>query len=67
MRCLVIMPFGNPDVDPAGARELELIYSQWIKPSVEELRLPGPDAAGAGEHVDPRVLRPIGAGQEVRV
>lgn len=35
MKCFVIMPFGNPRTDPANARKLELIYSQWIKPTVE--------------------------------
>jgi len=37
MKCFVIMPFGNPKVDPEQARKLELIYSQWIKPTVESI------------------------------
>jgi hypothetical protein len=38
MKCFVIMPFGNPKVDPEQARKLELIYSQWIKPTVESIK-----------------------------
>lgn len=41
MRCFVIMPFGNPKDDPQQARKLELIYSQWIKPTVESIKCPG--------------------------
>jgi hypothetical protein len=40
MRCFVIMPFGNPKADPQNARKSELIYSQWIKPTVEGIPLP---------------------------
>jgi hypothetical protein len=32
------MPFGNPDVNPERARKLELIYTQWIKPTVESVK-----------------------------
>ena len=38
MKCFVIMPFGNPKVDAVQARKLELIYSQWIKPTVEAIQ-----------------------------
>lgn len=38
MKCFVIMPFGNPKIDPEQARKLELIYSQWIKPTVESIK-----------------------------
>ncbi len=38
MKCFVIMPFGNPRTNPEQARKLELIYSQWIKPTVESIK-----------------------------
>ncbi len=38
MKCFVIMPFGNPNIDPEHARKLELIYTQWIKPAVESVK-----------------------------
>jgi hypothetical protein len=38
MKCFVIMPFGNPDLDAGHARRLELIYSEWIKPTVESIK-----------------------------
>jgi hypothetical protein len=38
MKCFVIMPFGNPKIAPEQARKLELIYTQWIKPSVESIK-----------------------------
>jgi hypothetical protein len=41
MRCFVIMPFGNSRVDPENARKLDSIYSQWIKPTVESISIPG--------------------------
>lgn len=31
------MPFGNPAINSEQARRLELIYSQWIKPTVESI------------------------------
>src|SRR5689334_15801453 len=40
IRCFVIMPFGNPQLDEHTARRLDRIYNQWIKPAVEELHLP---------------------------
>lgn len=40
MKCFVIMPFGNPKEDPQHSRKLELIYSQWIKPTVESIECP---------------------------
>jgi hypothetical protein len=40
MKCFVIMPFGNPKVNPEQARRLDLIYSQWIKPAVESIKDP---------------------------
>jgi hypothetical protein len=41
MKCFVIMPFGNPRVDVTAARRLERIYTQWIKPAVESVTVPG--------------------------
>jgi hypothetical protein len=41
MRCFVIMPFGNPKTDPDRSRKLDLIYSQWIKPTIESICPPG--------------------------
>jgi len=41
MQCFVIMPFGNPKVDPTRAQKLDAIYSQWIKPTVESISLTG--------------------------
>lgn len=38
LKCFVIMPFGNPGVDPQRARMLELLYTQWIKPAVESIQ-----------------------------
>jgi hypothetical protein len=38
MKCFVIMPFGNPKIDPEQARKLELIYTQWIKPTIESIK-----------------------------
>jgi hypothetical protein len=38
MKCFVIMPFGNPQIDTEQARKLDLIYSQWIKPTVEAIK-----------------------------
>lgn len=40
MKCFVIMPFGNPDKDSQQARKLDLIYTQWIKPTVESINIP---------------------------
>jgi hypothetical protein len=33
------MPFGDPKVNPENARKLELIYSQWLKPTVESIKI----------------------------
>lgn len=41
MKCFVIMPFGNPSVDPDEAHRLDQIYSQWIQPTVEAVPVPG--------------------------
>lgn len=41
MKCFVIMPFGNPRINADHARKLESIYSQWIKPTVESIIIPG--------------------------
>jgi len=35
------MPFGNPEKDPEKAKRLDLIYSDWIKPCVESIKIPG--------------------------
>jgi hypothetical protein len=39
MKCFVIMPFGNPEKDPEHARKLDQIYSRWIKPTVENIKV----------------------------
>src|SRR4051794_29192572 len=41
MRCFVIMPFGNPNIDPEHRRHLDLLYEDLIKPAVESARIPG--------------------------
>ncbi len=41
MKCFVIMPFGDPAVDPERAEKLHAIYSDWIKPAVESIPIPG--------------------------
>jgi hypothetical protein len=41
MRCFVIMPFGDPQADPEQARKLDQIYTNWIKPAVESVEIPG--------------------------
>jgi len=41
MKCFVIMPFGNPQVDPDYARQLDQIYLKWIKPTIESIKVPG--------------------------
>lgn len=56
MKCFVIMPFGNPSVDPEQARKLELIYSQWIKPAVESIKC-GTDETISCHRAD-KTLRP---------
>lgn len=56
MKCFVIMPFGNPQSDPERARKLELIYTQWIKPTVEAIRLP--DGSGIECHRGDKDARP---------
>jgi hypothetical protein len=43
MNCFVIMPFGDIIRDPDRARRFDRIYSQWIKPTVEGVRLVGAD------------------------
>ena len=35
------MPFGNPKVDPAKAKNLDHIYEEWIKPTVESVHILG--------------------------
>ena len=44
MRCFVIMPFGDPSVDPVAARKSDSIYTNWIKRAVESIA--DPDAPG---------------------
>ncbi len=58
MKCFVIMPFGNPKFNPEHARKLELIYSQWIKPTVESIRLPGTQDERIICHRADKELRP---------
>ena len=39
MKCFVIMPFGNPKINPDEAQKLTNIFEQWIKPTVESIKL----------------------------
>jgi hypothetical protein len=56
MLCFVIMPFGNADLDPEGKSKLDHIYSEWIKPTVESLRIPEkPDVAFTCHRADKEV------------
>jgi hypothetical protein len=58
MKCFVIMPFGNPKVNPEHARRLDLIYSQWIKPTVESVKDPSkPDERIVCHRAD-KAMRP---------
>src|SRR4051794_18566007 len=58
MKCFVIMPFGNPKVNPEHARKLDLIYSQWIKPTVESIKDPcKPDESIVCHRAD-KAMRP---------
>ena len=41
MKCFVIMPFGDPAKDPEKARRLDFMYSEWLKPCVESIEIPG--------------------------
>lgn len=41
MKCFVIMPFGDPEKDPEKAKRLDFIYSDWLKPCVESIKIPG--------------------------
>lgn len=43
--CFVIMPFGEPDDDPALVVRSERVYSQWIRPAVEAAAWEGGDLA----------------------
>jgi hypothetical protein len=56
MKCFVIMPFGNPKLDAEHARKLELIYSQWIKPTVESIKCS--DGVSIACHRADKELRP---------
>jgi hypothetical protein len=40
MKCFVIMPFGNPAVDPEYFKKMDHIYEEWIKPTVESILIP---------------------------
>ena len=40
MNCFIIMPFGSHHKDPDGARKLDQIYNEWIKPAVESVKIP---------------------------
>lgn len=39
IKCFVIMPFGNPSIDPEHKKRLDHIYSEWIKPTVESVSI----------------------------
>jgi hypothetical protein len=41
MNCFVVMPFGNEKLDQVHFRKMEDLYSDWIKPTVESLQIPG--------------------------
>jgi hypothetical protein len=58
MKCFVIMPFGNPKLDPQHARKLEMIYSQWIKPTVESIECSGTEGARIECHRADKAKRP---------
>jgi hypothetical protein len=50
------MPFGNPDLDSKKAHRLELIYSEWIKPTVESIKYD--DVHPIQCHRADKILRP---------
>jgi hypothetical protein len=58
MKCFVIMPFGDPKEDPEKARKLELIYSEFIKPSVESIYIPGKPDETISCHRADKTARP---------
>lgn len=39
MKCFVIMPFGNPKLEKEKTDKFERIYSHWIKPTIESIRI----------------------------
>jgi hypothetical protein len=39
MKCFVIMPFGDPKKDEKLAKKYEVIYSHWIKPTIESIQV----------------------------
>lgn len=41
MTCFVIMPFGDSRLDPSLFRKMEDLYTDWIKPTVESIEVPG--------------------------
>jgi nucleoside 2-deoxyribosyltransferase len=43
MKCFVIMPFGNPEIDAKKATEFDHVYNEWIKPAVESICIFPPD------------------------
>ncbi len=53
MLCFVIMPFGNPNVDPEKTKRLNHIYDEEIKPTVESFHMPSaPDLTLRCERAD---------------
>ena len=57
MKCFVIMPFGDPSVDPANTRKLNHIYEEWIKPAVESIRVPRKKVARIDCHRADKAVR----------
>lgn len=58
MKCFVIMPFGNHEIDAANATRLESIYTRWIKPAVESISVPGRQEEKISCHRGDKTFRP---------
>ncbi len=58
MKCFVIMPFGSPQKDPDGARKLDQIYNEWIRPTVESIKISGNEAQYLSCHRADKEVRP---------
>jgi hypothetical protein len=58
MKCFVIMPFGNLNIDAEQAERLESIYSEWIKPTVESVTIQGTPVQKITCHRADKTARP---------
>jgi len=58
IKCFVIMPFGNKNSNAKVAKQFELIYSQWIKPTVESINVEGSKFIRLECHRADKELRP---------